>query len=392
MGRSKTPTEDFGKIWRTTLHGKKAAGVWYRDSSGQMRRMRRTGATWPQAEEILKKAVKAKLSEAGADLTSDWTVTQLLEVWWEEYKRTEPAHGTLRTYESHKRALERGLGDIALHECTVPRVDRYFKSLTIRAVNARRAILRGAFSLAVRHGAMRANPMPDIAKPPAVPRSKRKPVQAPDAKVVAEVRKLMRAWDHGHDGRAKHGKVMPRNTGLEDFVIMLAATGARPSEVLALTWPDIDLESGQPTATINATLTYEHGTNKIIRQEYPKTTRSERVLKLPPFAVDMLLRRRVEAPNEKVFPNRRGGWLGENNLMTNRWRRAVEGTPYAKITPMSYRRAVGTLLGQNVDAETASRQLGNTEAVALKHYIAPMNMGPDAVALLEDAFGSPEAA
>jgi integrase len=45
---------------------------------------------------------------------------------------------------------------------------------------------------------------------------------------------------------------------LAAFVELLAATGARPNEVLALRWSDVDPLADPPTATITGTL-IDHG-------------------------------------------------------------------------------------------------------------------------------------
>jgi integrase len=57
---------------------------------------------------------------------------------------------------------------------------------------------------------------------------------------------------------AREGWCVPDRRLLPAFVDLLAATGGRPNEVLALRWSDVDLSADPSTVTINATL-IDHG-------------------------------------------------------------------------------------------------------------------------------------
>lgn len=131
----------------------------------------------------------------------------------------------------------------------------------------------------------------------------------------------------------------------------------------------------------------EDDAGKLAIPPHPKSDMSTRGLKLPPFAVEMLMRRRVDSINSPVFPSAAGTprWL---NNMRRQWRQALQGSPYEGITPRSFRKAVATLLKREMGAGAVKEQLGHaSEEVARKHYIQALHQGPDATLVLEESFG-----
>jgi len=69
------------------------------------------------------------------------------------------------------------------------------------------------------------------------------------------------------------------------------------------------------------------------------------------------------------------------------WREALEGTVYSGWTPRDFRKAVATLVRDNMGVEAARDQLGHTnESVTLGHYIQPTHEGPDATSVLDMLF------
>ncbi|MEV8214991.1 tyrosine-type recombinase/integrase [Leifsonia sp. NPDC077715] len=112
-----------------------------------------------------------------------------------------------------------------------------------------------------------------------------------------------------------------------------------------------------------------------------------RDLKLPPFAVDMRMRRRVDSISELVFPSAAGTPRWPANVR-RQWRQALQSTPYEGITPRDFRKAVATLLEAEQGIRAAQEQLGHaSEAVTRRHYVPMVNEGPDATAILEESFG-----
>lgn len=98
----------------------------------------------------------------------------------------------------------------------------------------------------------------------------------------------LQARDAGIDGRSAR-----RTTDLFDVARMLAATGARTGELFALEWRHLDLAADPPAVSIERTVALGLD-GRLAVQEWPKSDTSRRVLKLPPFAAEMLLERRLE--------------------------------------------------------------------------------------------------
>lgn len=87
------------------------------------------------------------------------------------------------------------------------------------------------------------------------------------------------------------------NSDMPDIIDLLLATGCRIGAVLALRWTDIDLSATPPTVSISGTIKTETGKGTY-RKAKPESDASKRTIALPPFAVAVLMRRRVEqSPN-----------------------------------------------------------------------------------------------
>lgn len=385
MARPPLVLETWGRIRRTMIAGKPTAVAYYRDSDGVTRKMQRQGSTPAAAERALVEAMKQRLAPAGEDLTADRTVRQASAKWLDEPERDDLAIATLRRYRGVLNTIvAKGLGDVRLGEATVPRVDRFLKRVTEEngpsTAKTARTLLQHVFALAVRHGAIRSNPVRDTAR---IVQPKRL-VVAPGVEDVRALRWIMHAYDTTPDKRGAQ-----RVADLGDLLDMFIATGARTAEVLALRWSDIDLEATPPTVSIRGTVVLG-ADGKVMVQDHPKTDASRRTLRLPPFAAAMLTRRRVESYCEWVFPSSTGTLRWPHNLRRS-WREAVDGTPYVEVTPRSLRKAVATHLRDTVGVEVAKDQLGHaSDSVTRKHYIQALQVGPDATRELQGWIESSE--
>lgn len=382
MPRPPLELETWGKIRRTTIDGKPTAIAYMRGSDGKTRPMQRQGKTPADAERNLIRAMKARLAPAGEDLTADTTVRQAAEKWLAEPERAELAVQTVRRYTDILGTIVRiGFGNVRLTEATVPRVDRFLKTVTeahgAATAKTTRTLLQHVFGLAVRHGAIPSNPVRDVGRIV----QPRKPVVAPDEHTIREMRALMRAYDVTPDKRGAK-----RSAELGDLFDLYTATGARTTEILGLRWQDVDLDAEPATISIRGIIVLG-GDGKVAWQEHPKTDPSRRTLKLPRYAADVLTRRRISSYCDLVFPSATGTLRWPHNLRRN-WREAVANTPYAAVTPRSLRKAVATRIRDIYGIEIAGEQLGHSSGstVTRKHYAQPLAVGPDATAAL-DAFG-----
>ena len=263
-----------------------------------------------------------------------------------------------------------------INEATVSRLDRFIKSKTENVGPATAKIcvvvLSQMFDLAARHDLVRANPMKSVAS-----------VRTPDREITAysiedvtELRQLFRRWDAGVDKRG-----MARVTDLADPVDMYLATGCRTGELLAASWSSIELDASPPTFEIVGTVV--RGDSGLIIQSKTKSATSQRLLKLPPFAVKMLERRRDDAQTDLIFPSSTGTLRAPSNFLLQ-WHAALAGSRFEGAVPKSFRSTVATLVERNSSADQAKKQLGHSSvSVTNAHYIKPSHAAPDLTAILE---------
>ncbi|WP_228001726.1 tyrosine-type recombinase/integrase [Nocardia australiensis] len=152
---------------------------------------------------------------------------------------------------------------------------------------------------------------------------------------------------------------------------MALGTGARPGEVLAIRWCDLDLAAPVPLLTICGTV-IRNSTKGLHRQDWTKTDAGYRTVLLPQFVVDTLRRVKLEATTNEldlVFPDRKGGVREPHNFRRT-WRQA-RGTTFAWITGKTFRKTVATLIAEEYGPAQAASQLGHADGgdVARKHYI-----------------------
>ena len=131
------------------------------------------------------------------------------------------------------------------------------------------------------------------------------------SKVGRRVRVAVRAYADREGSGPKPGRLVPA------FVDLLVATGARPNEVLALRWSDVELDADPPTVTIRGTL-IDHGRiagKPLYRQDARKGDAPEHTVVLPRLGVEALETLKGEfSPDDPVFANRGGGWMSLANM------------------------------------------------------------------------------
>ena len=122
--------------------------------------------------------LRAAPRDVSGDVTSEMTIEQLADAWIDEIliedrvKRQTVAHYTGNL---HYLILP-AIGDLTIREATVGALDRYLKTLArthpAGAPRCKGTLLQ-MFSLAVRHGALPANPVRDVGRLPKPARSSR---------------------------------------------------------------------------------------------------------------------------------------------------------------------------------------------------------------------------
>jgi integrase len=365
--------ETWGNIRRATVDGQPVAYAYYRDSRGKRRQIQRNGRTEPEAERNLVKALKAMAGETADLLSGDSTISALADKHLEELKLKNAVAGTYNTYRTAiEGKIKPGIGDLRLSEATVPRLDRFVKSLIATPSQARtaRTVLIAMFNLAVRQGAVARNPVKDT-----MPISAGKRV----VKVIAledihAMRGLFTDYDKKHTSE------------LRELSSMLMATGCRIGEALAIRWEDIDLDAG--VLRVTGTLSTDSDSGKLFRQDHPKSDAGHRGLTLPSTLLDALVARRVGAEFEMVFPSSTGTYRWPANTR-RQWRDAISDSIYKGKTPRDFRKAVATHLDRQVGIKAAQAQLGHgSEEITVRYYVERQKEIADFAGVIDSMFES----
>lgn len=232
--------------------------------------------------------------------------------------------------------------------------------------------MSGMFALAARWGAIPANPVSFTLRP----EIEAKQIRALTLQEFLDMRayavervrpftqeeRLARA---GGDKTKMGGK--NRNPRTVDVIDFLIGTGCRAGEVAGIAWEDVHLDDPAPWVKIHQQVNRKvgHGLELTRTKEH-----DTRLLRLPQFAIDMLLRRRENAEGDMVFHSERGGLL-DPRMFSDTWRTTFKGSPWEWVTPKTLRKTVATLVATEHGSQQAADQLGHaSDGVTKKHYIA----------------------
>lgn len=372
VARPPLPVGTWGAVRVEAVPGGWRARTRFRDYDGVTRDVERRGPTKGAARAALTSALTERSTPSGDEITAESRVREVLAVWYAEHEDGW-ATNTRRRYRSMiDDHLEPGIGALRVREATVPALDRLIKRLAadVGAPTAKlaKSVLTGALGVAVRHGALEANPMRDVASVTVT-------TPEPRALTLDEVHAI-RSAVHTWQTTPRQGR--RRDLDLLDVVDLMLATGARIGEVLAIRWSDVDLVAG--TVTICGTVVArDTKPRSLYRQDHTKTRRP-RTLRLPGYAVALLMRRQVAAqanPHDVVLPSR-VGTLRDPASVTKSLGRVLTEAGLPSITSHALRRTVATALAAELDVRAAADQLGHSSTqVTERHYIERSTAGPD---------------
>jgi integrase len=385
MPRPPLAIGSWGSISRTQVAPKKwRARARFRDFTGQTSQVEAWGPSGAAAQRRLETLLRERIAGAGEEITADMKLTALGKLWLAEAELSSLSPQTVARYAAiFQRVVVPGVGELRVREATVSAMDRFLKAIGARTpglLKPTKVVLSGMLGMATRHDALRSNPIRDVA----AQKVKRKEVRALTVEEVGQLRRGLLAWvrDPAQVGQR-------RSPDLVDVFDIMLATGARIGELLALRWQDVDLASDRPTVTISGTVVRLPG-QPAYRQEHTKSAAGFRTLALPRFAVDVLVRRRVDADSSGlVFPSTRGTVREPANLR-RQWRDARAAAGFDWVVPHTLRKTVATLIDQERSTANAASQLGHsTRGVTAVHYVQRAAVAPDVSDVLE-AFGSRE--
>ena len=391
MPRQRMAPGEHGKITERAVteelpNGKKQeifyATTYLRLHSGKLRE--REASSRKSAEDArreLKRRIAAEL-EAGEPtgvITGRTNLSELFEAWITtkvSEDRIKPQ--TVHLYRDNWRLHgEQQLGELRIGELKASRADTHLKALPPSVAASLRVTLTGMFGLAARFDVVKHNPIRETktAKPEPIE------ARALTGMEFEQVRQAVKAFC------ARRGPGPRRAPMLPAFVELLAATGARPGEVLALRWEDVDLLADPPTVTLSGTVidAGKVAGKPLHRQDVRKLDAPAHTVTLPRFGAQVLTDLyAVTGPYGAVLKNRDGGLLSLSNIRSS-LREALAGHEHLMwVTPKSFRKTTATVVRDGLGVEAAQRQLSHKQlATTEQHYVQRVTAGPDARDVLD---------
>lgn len=403
MARSKTPTWQPLKI-STTMD--EATGVWtarsrYYDAQARRHDIKRSGRTAGGAKLALQTAIRLAEQEAHrakeeqeAEAVVALTVGELAESWLEARRPaplrydaatqagTTPTLGLrVQTWEKYSAIVRDhilpSLGSLSVEELSTPDCEKavhglYDKSAGTgyRTAAAARQVLQQVFDYATRQGHRPDNPVRSVTK---VPKLRKDPTRM-SPETVRGVHEAVRSH------HVEPGKGGPKPTSrLSDIVLLLAATGMRIGELLALRWQDVNVRSVPMTVTVSGTLVEQ---KSFFRQGYPKSSKSHRSIPLTEDWITSMILRRLEnsqsTPTGAVFATRNGTFMRPSNFRTSLKKALGSADNFGGITPHSFRRTVASAVSEEFGDEAAAQLLGHASPQTTRDsYIQRPDVVPD---------------
>jgi hypothetical protein len=212
VGRKPLPIGSWGLI-RTYPVGQEAKGrparfraiVNYRDFDGVTRRVEASGRTSTMATQNLRLKLQSRtLAGRHGDLTAMSRFADAADLWLskvdEMVQDGRRSPGTVDTYRRQlKNHVLPAMGGVRLGEATTPLVDKVVASIKARVsastAKSCRSVISGVMGLAVRYGAITANPVREVERIEARPkREPRALTMAERVALLQSFRRTRRPW------------------------------------------------------------------------------------------------------------------------------------------------------------------------------------------------------
>lgn len=382
MPRQRLAPGEHGKITDTKRGEIFYATTYVRLHSGKLRE--REASSRKSAEDArreLKRRIAAEL-EAGEPtgiINQRTTLSELFAAWIdskviEDGLKPQTAQQYRDTWRVH---CDDQLGALRTTELTTSRADAHLRNLGATAGKHSRIVLVGMYQLAARHDVIRSSPIRETK----LAKAAKKPARGLTAMEFEQVRQAVKSWCERKGPGPRRGVMLPA------YVELLAATGVRSGEVLAIRWEEVDLLGDPATVTVNGTL-IDHGVipgKPLHRQDARKGDAPPHTVTLPAFGVQVLTELyAITGPDGPVLTNRDGGWISASNIASS-LREALAPHEHLKwVTPHSFRRSVATVVRDGLGVEAAQRQLSHAQLATTEgHYLQRVTAGPDTRAVLD---------
>lgn len=382
VGRPPLPIGAHGTIKAREV----APKVWearcrVRDLDGHTRQAKARGRSESAATNNLRRALADRRPDAGATLTGGSKVSDAAAGWL-EHRRTQVDDGDLapRSLESYESSLRLhvlpALGELRLREATPARCEAWMRALRKRVgpstCRTARAVLAGVLSYAVRMDAITVNPVRDISPIPGKRTRKPRAMTRPERDGWLAWMDTYAAVDPKAPPRRRPRdplaeQQLVRDRALGDVTRFMLATGCRIGEAMAVSWSEVDWDAG--TVAIRWHLVRVRGRG-LVRMEGAKSEAGDRLLRVPRWCLDMLMRRRVdERSGYPIFPDSLGGWRDPNLVLRwMRWSREQAG--YDWVTSHVFRQTVIKVLDEaGLPTSEIADQAGHARMSQTQEYM-----------------------
>lgn len=329
----------------------------------------RQSMTWTPQPNMTEKQIKKELTrqatlfeeavKTGQVINKGIKFETVAEEWLEQIKREgNLKRSTIERYENVKKRIYPAFGHLKISNINAMQIQRFINELAESGLNGKGMstksqslhliFLSDVFNYAIRYNIITNNPCRNV-------RTIKKATKERDCYTLAEAQALLTALESAE----------PK---YRTFFTLAIYTGFRRGELLGLEWKDIDFNTG--IITINRVSQYLKGG---ITTGTPKTTQSQRSLKVPDEIIDLLLWYKREQAKERLKVGDK--WQNNDRLFT-KW----NGTPMYPNTPgewlrkfcednclkyvsvHSFRHLNATLLiSSGVDIKTVSKALGHSQ-------------------------------
>jgi integrase len=402
MGRKPLPVGAHGTIKTVALpSGLHEARCQYRDLNGEVRRPSARGKSKTAAEYALLERIQemAKAAKAG-EVTRETKFGVVVDLWLADLDHQVEHDGraptTARTYRSYLNGhILPQFRSLQLREVKPGAVNDFIQKVRsdmgYESAKKVKSIISAIADFAIRRGAENwANPAKAAEE---IPAGVADDVVTMSVEQVIDMLAGMRAHavqlNEQGDGRAAWRNIVWHD--LPEMSLAMLATGVRIGEVLALRGEDVLRgDDGKVFVVVNAHLIFVtgEGTRYVPYRKGKKPGDKGLALEVPPWANSMFIRRKLKAGTGPLFPAANGGWADTNNV-NKRIRKSMDACGFDWVTSHVWRHTVGTLLDEaDLPVSDVAGQLGNSKAVAERHYIKRRATNARAAAALEKALGS----
>lgn len=303
---------------------------------------RRGFKTYADADQVYNQLTRVKADDFVKQ--NQITIDELHKIWFENYKNTVKESSAISESGIYKNHIKPFFGNQFIDKITVVDLQKWADKKATELVAFRRviAVMNGLFEYGMRLNYVSSNLVKRVLIPKKTARKRR------DTEKNVYTRKELETFLKV----AKNFPIMKYT-----FFKILACTGLRRSECLALTWQDIDFKNN--LLSVNKTLAY--GLNHQVIVQTPKSKKSNRKIPISSSLKKALIEYQKQATYDKLFHTLNGKYLylGSPNI----WLKKIydKNPDLKKITVHGFRHTFATLLisETNVKPKTVQMILGH---------------------------------